>query len=222
MTPRTSNASATASRRSQIIEATIDTIAEIGMPSTTFSQIATRGELSSTRLISYHFDSKTTLIEATVAHIYRSIDDFLSDRSRIDPASRPIQSFDDESPASAASARDELFAYISGVAEYIDGHRHYMRALQAIFAASHTAEYDPAALQADPRGGALNHLQGVLRRGQNSGEFRAFDPLVIAAMIQRPLEALSQLLASDPSLDVTRYAQELSDAVDRATRADPA
>ncbi len=189
------------------------------MAQTTFARIATRGGLSSTRLISYHFDSKTALMEATVAHVYRSIDEFLAARVSDDPASRPIQPIGTIAPPSGtSSASDELRAYIVGAALYIDTHREDMRALQSIFAASHAASYDPGALQADPEGGPMRHLEAILRRGIEQREFRDLDPLVIAAMIQRPIEALPQLLANRPEIDPHRYATELADAVDHATR----
>ncbi|MEP7024912.1 MAG: TetR family transcriptional regulator, partial [Actinomycetota bacterium] len=42
-------------RRSQIVTATIDVIAEVGFGQASFARIAERAGLSSTRLISYHF-----------------------------------------------------------------------------------------------------------------------------------------------------------------------
>ncbi|TDD47082.1 TetR family transcriptional regulator [Nonomuraea terrae] len=45
-------------RRAQIVGATIATIAELGYHQASFARIAERANLSSTRLISYHFDHK--------------------------------------------------------------------------------------------------------------------------------------------------------------------
>jgi AcrR family transcriptional regulator len=209
--------SATSSRRAQIIEATIETVAELGFARTTFAKIAARGGLSSTRLISYHFVSKADLMQAVIADIYRSIDQFLLDRTEIDPASRPIAPRPDR-PAPPESAAEELRAYITGVVAYIAEHRSRMRAIQSIFAAVHDEANNPAAIQSDPHSTLMRHLQNILQRGQNRGEFRSFDPLVIATMIQRPLEALPLLLTSQPKLDLGNYAAELAAAVDLATQ----
>lgn len=220
MSIRMSNASATATRRSQIVETTIQAIAEFGLARTTFAQIAARGGLSSTRLISYHFDSKTALIEATVSHIYRSIDEFLLDRVRTDPGSRPIRPIGDRPwpPQPPTSASDELRAYVTGTVAYIGTHRTEMRALQSIFASRHSSSYDPAAIQTDPQGDVMRHLREILQRGQDEGNFRDFDTLVIATMIQRPLESLPQLLYDQPDLSPPDYAAELITAIDHAIR----
>jgi hypothetical protein len=161
-----------------------------------------------------------TLIEATVTHIYQSIDEFLQQRVTADPASRPIQPTDDRPwpQPPLASASEELRAYINGTVAYIDTHRTEMRALQSIFASRHASSYDPAAIQADPQGDVMRHLQEILQRGQDEGAFRNFDPLVIATMIQRPLESLPQLLDSRPDLNPHLYAAELVAAIDHATR----
>lgn len=219
MAESTSRSAAASSRRAQIIEATIETVAEVGFARTTFAQIATRGGLSSTRLISYHFASKTALMQAVIADVYRSINDFLLARTAIDPASRPIQPPDDwPARGPADSATEELRAYITGVVGYVDDHRSRMRALQSIFAAVHDDPDSPEVRQADPQGAVMGHLLALLRHGQEQGEFRSFDPLVIAALVQRSLEGLTRLLDSVPDVDLSRYAEELVIAVDLATR----
>lgn len=215
----TSRAAAVSSRRAQIIKATIETVAEVGYARTTFAQIAARGGLSSTRLISYHFAGKTALMQAVITEVYRSINEFLIVRNTVDPASRPIQPPDDWPPRGPAdSASAELRAYITGVVAYVDDHRPRMRALQSIFAAVHDDPDSPETRQADPQGAVMSHLLALLRHGQEQGEFRSFDPLVIAAMVQRSLEGLTRLLDSVPDVDLARYADELVIAVDLATR----
>ncbi|WP_152365874.1 TetR/AcrR family transcriptional regulator [Microlunatus speluncae] len=214
-----SESAASAARRAQIIEATIETIAEVGYARTTFARIATRGGLSSTRLISYHFAGKTALMQAVITDVYASINEFLITRAGGDPATRPIRYPADrpvdDHPGSAAA---ELNAYITGIVAYVDDHRTRMRALQSIFAALHDDPDNPATQQADPQRTVMAHLQDLLRRGQDRGEFRDFDPLVIAALVQRSLEGLIRLLDSTPDTDLTRYADELVIAIDLATR----
>lgn len=213
----TGGGSPAASRRKQIIEATIETVAELGFAQTTFARIAQQGQLSSTRLISYHFSSKADLMQAVISDIYSSINEFLIERMEVDTATRPILPPADWPNPPPEPAGAELSAYITGVVCYIDNHRSRLRALQSIFAAVHDEARNPAAAQADPHGGVMSYLLGVLERGQSTGEFRRFDPLVIAAMIQRPLEALPLLLRSQPELDMAHYAAELVTATRLAT-----
>jgi AcrR family transcriptional regulator len=210
---------ASAARRAQIIDATIETVAELGFAQTTFARIAERGGLSSTRLISYHFQGKAELMQAVVDDIYRSINAFLLDRADVDPASRPIvrpAGRPDLSPPESAPA--ELRAYITGVVAYIGAHRSRMRAIRSISAAVYDEPGNPAVGQADPQSPVMSHLQGLLRRGQADGAFRTFDPLVLAAMVQQSLEGLPLLLQNRPDLDLKQYAAELVAAVDLATR----
>lgn len=219
MAAATSASPEAAARRAQIVDATIETLADLGFARTTFTRIVARGGLSSTRLISYHFDGKESLMQAVVADVYRSIDEFLLDRREVDPASRPIRHPGDRpSPAPVESASAQLRAYISGTVAYVERHRSRMRALQSIFAAWYDDPENPAISQADPRGAVMSHLQDILRRGQDRGEFRPFDPLVVASMVQRCLEGVPLLLDRRPDLDLQRYAAELAVAVDLATR----
>jgi AcrR family transcriptional regulator len=210
---------ATAARRAQIITATTETIAEIGYRRTTFARIAERGGLSSTRLISYHFASKDELVQAVVADVYASIDQFLTDRMSADTASRPIR----RAPGTPEhphpnSAGDELRAYITGVVTYIEHNLVRMRALQSIFAALYDEEDNPATYGTDTERGVLAHIENFLRRGQTSGEFRAFDTFVMAAAIQRSLDRLPFLLAAKPDLDLQVAATELVTLFDLATK----
>lgn len=209
----------TSSRRAQIIAATIDTVAELGYARTTFARIAERGGLSSTRLISYHFASKEDLMRAVIGDVYRSINDHLITRMEVDPATRPIVPPDGSDrlplPQSAAA---ELSAYITGVISYIAENRTRLQALQSIFAAVHDQPQNPAVAQVDPVGGVMTYLISVLERGQVNGDFRTFDPQVVAAMIQRPLESLPLLMRSSPDLDLPSYAAEMVTAAHLVTR----
>lgn len=155
-----------------------------------------------------------------MTEVFRLIDQFLVDWTSEHPASRPLQL----PPGTAVvppggRASDELRAYLTGVIAFIDGHRVQMCALQSIFAALHDDEGNAAAYGSETDRAVLGHLEEILRRGQQSGEFRAFDTLVMAAAIQRPLERLPLLLRSEPNLDLRRYADEVVTLFDLATRA---
>lgn len=218
-TPAERTAAAT-TRRAQIIDATIGTIAELGYRRTTVARIAERGGLSSTRLISYHFAGKDELVKAVVADVYASIDRFLAERAGEEPASRPLRQPPGEPPRPfSGSASDELRAYITGVVAFVDCHGTRMRALQSVFAALHDEESNPAAYDTATDRGVLGHLQDILRRGQESGEFRASDTFVMAAAVQRSLSGLPFLQRTEPDLDLPAYAEELVTLFGLATRA---
>ncbi|MDH6143705.1 AcrR family transcriptional regulator [Kitasatospora sp. GP30] len=218
--------SATAvARRAQIVAATIETIAELGYAQTSFARIAERAELSSTRLISYHFAGKDELIQAVVADVHANMARRLGERL-----------------ANCADSRGALAAYIRGVTGFIAEHRPQMQALMSIFLERQGSERRGAEGQGTERRGAegqgaerqsagpaagydagterevLGHLQRILAAGQQAGEFRPFDTFVMAAAVQRSLDGLPFLLRTEPGLDLGHYAEELVTIFDLATR----
>ena len=88
-----------------------------------------------------------------------------------------------------------------------------MAALTEIFLHGGVA-YGPAEEQA-----VTSPLEQILRSGQASGVFRAFDPTIMAALVQRAVDGFPLLLATRPDLDPTAYAAEVTTVFDLATRA---
>jgi transcriptional repressor BetI len=68
-------------RRRQLIEATIDAIAELGFAATTIAEIARRADVS-TGLVSFYFGDKDGLLEATLRHLARELSRGLAMRLR--------------------------------------------------------------------------------------------------------------------------------------------
>jgi AcrR family transcriptional regulator len=184
-------------RRSQIIAATIEVVADEGFGQASFARIAHRAGLSSTRLISYHFAGKDDLVAALVQHVISAIGDAVGRRVHREP-----------------TATGQLRAYIEGVVEFTDTHRREMRTLLQIVL-SGALPVGTGADEAVP-----SHVESILRQGQAHGEFRAFDPTVMALAVQRCVEALPFALESDPDLDCAAFARELVTTFDLATRAD--
>lgn len=178
------------------MRAATETIAELGYAQSSFVRIAERAGLSSTRLISYHFDGRTDLVRQIISEIYTAIGAFMGERM-----------------ATPATAAEALRTYIRANIEFIATHRTEMKALLYIFL-SGALGYD-----ADSDAAVVSPLEDVLRRGQDSGEFRSFDSRVLATAIQRAIDGLPFLLESRPDLDPDVYAAELVDAFTLATAA---
>ncbi|MEO3808429.1 TetR family transcriptional regulator [Sphaerisporangium sp. B11E5] len=184
-------------RRAQIVEAAIGVIAELGYSQASFARIAERAGLSSTRLISYHFEGKDELITQILAEVYRVMGGFMAERVR-----------------GRRSAGEALEAYIRGLVEFIATHRAEMRALMEIFLNFRgKGSYDAATDLS-----VLGHVEEILRRGQRDGEFREFDTRVMAVVVQRSLDGLPFLLAAEPDRDLQGYADELVTTFRLATR----
>lgn len=182
-------------RRAQIVAATIEVIAEVGYAQTSFARIAERAGLSSTRLISYHFAGKDELITAVTQDVVASIGRFMAERV-----------------GAETSAAGKLRAYIEGTVEFTSTHRAGMKALLEILLGG-GLRYDPATDQA-----VVGHVEVILRQGQRTGEFRGFDPRVVAVAVQRAVEGLPFLLEAVPDLDCAAYARELVTLFELGTR----
>lgn len=102
-------------RRSQIVEAAIDTIAVEGLVGASFAKIARTAGLSSTGLISYHFASKRELMAEVVRVVAEEVAAHVDHRMR-----------EADGPA------EQLRAYIAANVEYAAKHHHRLRAARAI------------------------------------------------------------------------------------------
>lgn len=186
-------------RRSQIITAASDVIAEVGYGQASFARIAERAGLSSTRLISYHFAGKDDLITAVAEDVVASIGDYVARRLRAE-----------------TSAVGKLRAYIEGMVEYTMDHRARLKTLLEIILGG-GLHYDPGSEQS-----VVGHLEAILCQGQIDGEFRQFEPRVVSTAVQRAVEGLPFLLESVPDLDCAAYGRELVTLFDLGTRRSPA
>ena len=183
-------------RRAQIVDAAIGTIAELGYAKASFARIAERAGLSSTGLISYHFANRAELIAEVVDRVFGLISRYVAERMAHQP-----------DPPTA------LRTYVEANVGFVAEHRAEMAALTEIFL-NGGVEYGPAEEQA-----ATTPLEQILRAGQASGAFRAFDPTIMAALVQRAVDGFPLLLASRPDLDPRAYAAEVTMVFDLATRA---
>ena len=191
----TQRSAAATARRAQILEATIDVVAEEGFAKASFARICERAGLSSTRLISYHFAGKAELVAALVEHVVAGIGEHVG-----------------ALVMAAETPGDRLRAYIEGVVGYADTHRAPMSALLQVVMSGAWGDGRPAPSD-------VSHLERILADGQRSGAMREFDTHVMAGTIQRAVEAVPFQLEADADLDCTAYAAELVELFDRATRA---
>jgi TetR/AcrR family fatty acid metabolism transcriptional regulator len=183
-------------RRAQIIEQAIQTIAELGYAQASLAQIARRAGISK-GVITYYFTSKEELLRQVVIEIFSEAARSVTPRIAAQP-----------------TPRLRLREYIRCAVEYIGENRAQMVALTEIVTHQRGDPplFDPANQEA-----ILVDLEALLRQGQAAGEFRRFDPRVMAVTIRRAIDAVPQLLAAQPGLDVQATAQELVTLFDRAT-----
>ncbi|MEV5966727.1 TetR family transcriptional regulator [Kribbella sp. NPDC051952] len=176
-------------RRTQIVAAAIEVIAESG-PQASFKAIAERAELSSTGLISYHFANRQELIEEVGREILAVFGGFVLDRTS-----------GIEEPA------EVLQAFVTANLAFLENHRAHAATLVRI-------EPDTGELARSDQA----QLADVLRRGQADGSFRAFDPHLMAVFILSVRDGIIRQLELDPALDFDAVAREFGELVSAATR----
>jgi AcrR family transcriptional regulator len=187
-----------AARRAQIITAAIDTIAELGYGNASFARISRRAGITSTRLISYHFDDKAELVRAVVGAVLAEAGEYMRKRLH-----------------AVGTRTGQLAAYIESNLEFIAEHPTAIRAVIEIEANARADDGTPL-IRTESAEDPLELLAAMFRDGQDAGEFRAFDPVVMAVTLRAAIDAA----ASRPDLDPHAYAAELVTLFTLATRKD--
>ncbi|MGW2599012.1 TetR family transcriptional regulator [Streptomyces klenkii] len=189
-----------AARRAQIVNAAIEVIADAGYVKASFARIARAAGLSSTGMISYHFAGKDDLMREVVAEVSRVADAHVRPRME-----------------EQTGARARLRAFIEASVGLADAYPKHVPAMVDVLA--HLRDDDPS------RGDVLGALESAtdvqverMREAQRSGEFREFDPRVMATAIRAAIDATVTRAGREPDFDAAAAGRELADLFDHATR----
>lgn len=185
-------------RREQILKATSETVAQIGYANTSLSRIAEQAGISKS-VISYHFDGKDELLTRVAEQFIEAAGEYMSARI-----------------SAESTASGQVKTWISGQIEYFGAHRTGFLAMSAVLA-NHRPT-DGSRPFAAPLEEEVEELTGILRRGQEEGEFREFAPRSTATIILRCIEGLLTSWAVDPSVDLENQLDTLLDFVHHAIR----
>ena len=187
----------TNARRAQIVDAAIDTIAEVGYAHASLARIAVRLGISK-GVISYHFAGKDDL----VAEIIRQV--LAQARAHMEPRIN-----------SKTTGPEMLRAYIESNLEFIRDNPNQLNAVMEIARAAVADGKHPFRPNADA---GLRILAEMLTRFQNTGELRRdFDPDAMAMAIRASIDAATRRVI-DPAFDIDRYASEVATLFHLATR----
>ncbi|SDC80855.1 TetR/AcrR family transcriptional regulator [Actinokineospora iranica] len=194
-----------AARRAQIIDAAIEVIADLGYGQASFARIVERAGLSSTRMISYHFQGKDELMWAVLLAAMGVVDERM-----------------DERLAGITDRVEMLRGYIESQVDLLRTHPEHMRAITEV---ARNARDENGAPQYAPllRDLRVGRLERQLAQGQREGVFGEFDIAVMAQTISQAVDGAAARRETDPDVDLADYARELADLFTRATRpTDPA
>jgi AcrR family transcriptional regulator len=177
--------------REQIVEATVRVLAREGVHGLSFAKVVDEAQLSSTRLISYHYGTREALLQETFAHVLARAAAFMGPRI-----------------AAEDSIRAKITAYITSNLEFIAEDEAYARAAVEL-----------AGNLANPNGGqGLELLEAGFTAGQAAGELRDFDVRAMALALRGSIDATVVAIVNG-TVDPTAAAHELADLYDRAISA---
>jgi AcrR family transcriptional regulator len=186
-------------RRAQIVEAAIKTLDEIGYVQASLAQIAKRAGIS-TALISYHFSDKEDLMNHVLMKLLESSTSYILERVR-----------------QHSTPEEKLNAFIVASLAYQGTHPAHNSALLEIIFNARTPDKIPYYKLGDDEEEPLVHeLQQILRSGQQSGVFGAFDVDVMASLIQGAIGEYMLSTGIARKVDLETYSSELIKIVSRA------
>jgi AcrR family transcriptional regulator len=189
-----------AARRAQIVQAAIDTIAEIGFARASLARIGERVGISK-GLIGYHFAGKDELIREVVSEIIEEGKAYMIPRIL---AEQP--------------GPDMLRAYIESNLGFMREHPNYMLAISEIRRNGVSADGRQRFYGDADMDGFARELEDSLSSFQAGGHLRAdFDADVMAIAIRAAIDAVPRRLA-DPAFDIDKYARQIAELFVQATR----
>jgi len=187
-------------RRAQIVDAAIDTIAEVGYSRASLGRIAARAGISR-GLISYHFTGKEELITEILRGVIEQSRAYMLPRI-----------------TAQSTGPGMLRVYIESNLTFIREHRNHLIAIVEI-ARHRIAEGAPRGLSDHEPDQAVRALAQLLARFQQSGDLRSdFDPRAVAIAIRAAIDVAPARLSADPQFDIDSYAQDIIQVFDLATR----
>jgi len=191
-----------AARRAQIIEAAIDTIAEVGFARASLARIGERVGISK-GLIGYHFAGKDDLIKQVVIHVLEAGRAYILPRVFAESTGPAM-----------------LRAYIESNLAFMREHRNYMVAVVEILRNGAFTTDSGRRVDGQDVDVAAHLLKEQLARLQAEGELRSdFDPGVMAVAIRATIDVVPHRLVLDPDFDIDKYASGIAAIFDLATRA---
>lgn len=177
-------------RRTQIIEATIDVLAEHGYINTSFARIATQADISAS-LISYHFKDKDELTKEVYKSLETARSQYVKDRL-----------------ASATTYTEKLhIALESDIANMSTNPKRYRALLELVFG-KRNERGSLVYTEGTENTLFLTHLY-ILEAGQKNGEFGKFDAYNLAMIIEGARDAFLAQLPLKPRLHTETFITDL-------------
>ncbi len=188
-----------AARRAQIVDSAIETIAEFGYANASLARIARRAGISK-GVISYHFAGKDELMRQVLT-------DGL-DLAEAQMLPRIL---------AGTTALERLRGHVEGNVAFVKAYPRHLAAIVEILANARD-EAGKATVEASSFTGPVDRVADALPVGQEVGELREFDPLLMAQSLRGAIDGMVARFAANPDLDLDAYGRELVTPFELATR----
>ncbi|GHC53738.1 TetR/AcrR family transcriptional regulator [Streptomyces cinnamoneus] len=177
-------------RQQQIVECTIDLIADRGYPATSLAAIAEEAGISKAAVL-YHFTSKDNLDRATLDHVLEQF--FAHVTERVERAQDPVAA---------------VVAYVRAMIGYQQANRRHVRVITEMLLddGGGTRLRTPGSHDTHDRWQALARL---LAAGQEAGLLRQFDTRTTALAIGGAIDNVISYWLVHPDFDLDAAADEL-------------
>jgi AcrR family transcriptional regulator len=166
-------------RQAQIIQATIEVLAEEGYGAASFARIARHASISPA-LISYHFRTKDSLMGGVLATIEERLDAAMAGTADDEPETYP----------------DALRGMLERFVERCWTHGEEVSALTEIRRQTRSATLREAVSRSHERGAA--ELVAFIEEGQSHGQFRNTDAVLFASVLMSAMGEVPRLLGRSP------------------------
>jgi AcrR family transcriptional regulator len=189
-------------RRKQIVEAAIFVLAHEGYARASLSRIAKQAGISKS-VITYHFAGKDEMFEAVFSHVADAAGAYMTPflEQACDPAS-------------------QIVAYIRHQIAYMRDHRDELLAIGTI-AMNHGAPSGEPDYIAHSAAEEREILTTLIAAGQAAGQIRSsLDASFMAGVISKAIEGGLSEWAWRPETDLSAYADQLVDLLERGMRVD--
>ncbi len=178
-------------RRKQIIDATIQVLAERGFIKTSFVRIAEKAGIN-TSLISYHFNDKAELTDQVRQTIYKE---------RFEHVETAV--FEVQNP------QVQLQTYLESDIAFMTEHPKFFRALVEVLFGQRDKSGMPEYMK-DMDTPMFTLLFEILKSGQKAGDFGAFDARALAHVIDGAKDQFLAQMSFRPSLNVHNLTKTLT------------
>jgi TetR/AcrR family transcriptional regulator, fatty acid metabolism regulator protein len=184
-------------RRAQLVDCAVQSLCELGFAGTSIAEVARRAGVSK-GVVTYHFPTKDALLWQVVAALYERTGSSIAERV-----------------ATETTPLGALVSYIEANLAFVAEHTAHVRAVLEVVSNVHGPEADPTAA-ADGLDALTAHVQAMIQRGLDSGEFAAVDAGTLATIIRAAIDTAAARGAKDPDFDHSLYSRQLVLLVRRA------